>query len=154
MPVTDNNRKQAHILSDSDPLPNDTGLAVGVALVHGDHLFIVLPGPPRELKPMFERYAKAWIRKQMGEETPLFSKILKFAGIGESALEQELEDLIRNQHEVTIAPYAQEGEVALRLSTKAEMRTRRFSNSNRQKRKSRRESAVICLPSRIFRLNG
>ncbi len=120
VPVTDNNRKQAHILSDSDPLPNDTGLAVGVALVHGDHLFIVLPGPPRELKPMFERYAKAWIRKQMGEETPLFSKILKFAGIGESALEQELEDLIRNQHEVTIAPYAQEGEVALRLSTKAE----------------------------------
>src|SRR5690606_42027573 len=82
--------------------------------------FIVLPGPPRELKPMFERYAKAWIRKRMGEESPLFSKILKFAGIGESALEQELEDLIRNQHEVTIAPYAKEGEVAVRLSTKAE----------------------------------
>lgn len=119
MPVTDNNRKQALVLSDSAPLPNDTGLAVGVALKHGDNLFIVLPGPPREMKPMFERYAKTWIRRQMREETPLFSKILKFAGIGESGLEQELEDLIKKQKEVTIAPYAQEGEVALRLSTKA-----------------------------------
>lgn len=82
-------------------------------------MFVLLPGPPREMKPMFDNYAKPWIASRIPDRTPLYSKILKFSGIGESRLESELHDIIVSQKEVTVAPYAKEGEVALRLSAKA-----------------------------------
>ncbi|MEX2462296.1 MAG: competence/damage-inducible protein A [Paenibacillaceae bacterium] len=113
------NARQALMITGSDALLNDTGMAVGNAMtVEGTH-YVVLPGPPREMKPMFENYAKAWLRTVMGEEMPLYSKMLKFCGIGESSLEHALIDLIKNQQDPTIAPYAKEGEVTIRLATKA-----------------------------------
>ncbi|WP_172194504.1 competence/damage-inducible protein A [Saccharibacillus qingshengii] len=119
--MTDNNKRQALVIDGCSPLPNSTGLAVGVAISQGEHHYIVLPGPPSELKPMFENEAKPWLLHQvLTDEMPLYSRILKFAGIGESALEDKLLDLIDAQTDPTIAPYAKEGEVAIRLSTKAE----------------------------------
>ncbi|WP_274361391.1 competence/damage-inducible protein A [Paenibacillus thermotolerans] len=117
--MTENNRRQALMVEGADPLANDTGMAVGSALTHGGTHYILLPGPPRELKPMFTRYAVPWLRSVMGEKLPLYAHILKFAGIGESILEDRLIDLIKNQTDPTIAPYAKEGEVMLRLATKA-----------------------------------
>lgn len=117
--MVESNARQALMISGSDALLNDTGMAVGNAMtVEGTH-YIVLPGPPREMKPMFENYAKVWLRTVMGAEMPLFSKMLKFCGIGESSLEHALIDLIENQQDPTIAPYAKEGEVTIRLATKA-----------------------------------
>ncbi|WP_079910197.1 competence/damage-inducible protein A [Paenibacillus sp. 32352] len=117
--MVESNRRQALMLEGSDPLPNDTGMAVGVALTHEQTHFILLPGPPKEMKPMFERYASVWISAKMGEVRPLYSRMLKFAGIGESLLEHELIDLIQDQTDPTIATYAKEGEVAVRLTTRA-----------------------------------
>ncbi len=117
--MVESNRRQALMLEESDPLPNSTGLAVGNALsVDGTH-YILLPGPPREMKPMFDGPAKEWLRVQLGDRDPLFSRVLRFAGIGESALEDALLGLIDSQSDPTIAPYAKEGEVAIRISTKA-----------------------------------
>lgn len=117
--MSDNNARQAVLIEGADALLNDVGMAVGLALKHDATSYILLPGPPTELKVMFERYAVAWLRKQLTGEQPLFSKTLKFAGIGESSLEQRLEHLISSQQDPTIALYAKEGEVAMRLSTKA-----------------------------------
>src|SRR5690606_31401164 len=103
----------------ADPLPNDTGMAVGTALEKNGKLYLLLPGPPRELKPMFDRYARPWLLQHMEEALPLFSKSLKFAGIGESGLEHALIDLIESQADPTIAPYAKEGEVMVRVTTRA-----------------------------------
>lgn len=117
--MTENNARQALLIEGSDALPNDVGMAVGSALTH-DHIhYVLLPGPPLELKTMFDRYVKQWLRQRMDEVTPLYSRILKFAGIGESALENQLIDLIHDQQDPTLAPYAMEGELALRISTKA-----------------------------------
>jgi nicotinamide-nucleotide amidase len=117
--MVESNARQALMISGSDALMNDTGMAVGNAMtVEGTH-YVVLPGPPKEMKPMFENHAKAWLRTVMGDEMPLFSKMLKFCGIGESSLEHALIDLIQSQQDPTIAPYAKEGEVTIRLSTKA-----------------------------------
>ncbi|MDF2725874.1 MAG: damage-inducible protein CinA [Paenibacillus sp.] len=114
------NERQANILQGCTPLANDNGMAVGVALSQGGAHYVLLPGPPKEMKPMFDRYAIPWIRSVMGEKAvPLFSKMLKFAGIGESSLEHKLLDLIDGQQDPTIAPYAKEGEVSIRLTTKA-----------------------------------
>ncbi|MBW7473225.1 competence/damage-inducible protein A [Paenibacillus oenotherae] len=119
MHMVESNRRQANCIQGSSPLVNDAGLAVGNALSHDGTHYVLLPGPPREMKPMFNGPAKEWIRSIAGEERRLYSRVLKFAGIGESSLEQALLDLIEGQSDPTIAPYAKEGEVAIRVSTKA-----------------------------------
>lgn len=120
-PMTENNRRQALSIDGGTPLPNSTGLAVGNAIEQDGKFYILLPGPPKEMKPMFEDEAKPWILQHvLTHETPLYSKMLKFAGIGESALETKLLDLIEGQEDPTIAPYAKESEVTIRISTKAE----------------------------------
>ncbi|AHV97790.1 competence/damage-inducible protein A [Paenibacillus sabinae] len=120
VPMTENNRKQALVIDDSTPLPNETGLAVGLAISHEGKYYVVLPGPPREMKPMFTDKAKPWLQQHaLTDEMTLYSKMLKFAGIGESLLEDKLIDLIHGQNDPTIAPYAKEGEVTVRISTKA-----------------------------------
>lgn len=118
--MTENNRRQALVIEGCTPLPNETGLAVGVAIAQDGKFYIVLPGPPKEMKPMFDRQAKPWLQRHaLTDEMPIYSRMLKFAGIGESLLEDKLLDLIQAQSDPTIAPYAKEGEVSVRLSTKA-----------------------------------
>ncbi|MFC4811216.1 competence/damage-inducible protein A [Paenibacillus sp. GCM10023250] len=117
--MVDSNRRQANLIEGSDPLDNEAGLAVGNALTADGTHYVLLPGPPREMKPMFDGPAKTWLRTVMNEERRLYSRLLKFAGIGESSLENALIDLIEHQTDPSIAPYAKEGEVAIRLSTKA-----------------------------------
>lgn len=126
--MSENNARQALTLSEANVLPNDNGMAVGVALTHQAVHWLVLPGPPREMKRMFDQYAKPWIRERLDDERPLFSTTLKFSGIGESQLEKELIDLIEEQSDPTIAPYAKEGEVAVRVSTKANNETEAKQN--------------------------
>lgn len=117
--MVESNKRQALLLEGSDPLFNETGMAVGIGLSQADNHYIVLPGPPSEMRPMFKNYAKPWLLGVMQENTPLRSKMLMFGGIGESTLEDRLIDLIQAQTDPTIAPYAKEGEVAIRLTTRA-----------------------------------
>jgi nicotinamide-nucleotide amidase len=117
--MVESNARQALILEGSDALWNETGQAAGVGLQVDGTMYILLPGPPREMKPMFDRYAKPWIVDKLPKSDPLFSIMLKFVGIGESSLEHALIDLIEKQKDPTIAPYAKEGEVAIRLTTRA-----------------------------------
>lgn len=117
--LIESNRKQALLVEGATPLRNNTGLAIGNALSADGTHYLLLPGPPREMKPMFENDASAWLRELLGQADTLHSVMLRFAGIGESALEDLLIDLVREQSDPTIAPYAKEGEVAVRVSTKA-----------------------------------
>lgn len=119
MAMPANNARQALVIEGGDVLPNDTGMAVGTALEHEGTLYVLLPGPPRELAPMFDGYARPWIERRLNGEKPLFSRMLKFAGIGESALETRLDDLFREQTDPTLALYASEGVVSMRLTTRA-----------------------------------
>ncbi|PLT46127.1 Competence/damage-inducible protein CinA [Paenibacillus pasadenensis] len=117
--MVESNRRQANWIEGSAALENDAGLAVGNALEQDGTRYILLPGPPKEMMPMFEGPATRWLLAELGAGAPLHSRILRFAGIGESRLEHELIDLIESQSDPTIAPYAKEGEVAIRLSSKS-----------------------------------
>jgi len=119
IPMAESNRRQALLLEGGEPLLNETGMAVGVGLTQDGTHYIVLPGPPSEMKPMFLKQAAPWLLSVMAEEAPLRSKMLMFGGIGESLLEDKLIDLIDGQTDPTIATYAKEGEVAVRLTTRA-----------------------------------
>ncbi|MUT66424.1 competence/damage-inducible protein A [Paenibacillus sp. NEAU-GSW1] len=118
--MVESNKRQANTIDGAVPLFNEAGLAVGNGIsAEGTH-YLLLPGPPKEMKPMMEGPGREWLRSSvLGEETPLYSRLLKFAGIGESSLEAKLLHLIEGQTDPTIAPYAKEGEVAIRVSTKA-----------------------------------
>ena len=112
---TPNNERQAQIVEGATPLPNETGLAVGgVSEVEGV-TYVVLPGPPSELKPMVLNQ----LLPKLMTGAKLYSRVLRFFGIGESQLVTILADLIDHQTDPTLAPYAKTGEVTLRLSTKA-----------------------------------
>lgn len=113
------NRRQAMLVEGASPLRNDAGLAVGSALASGGTLYMLLPGPPREMKPMFLNDGTAWLKEKLGDAGALHSAMLRFCGIGESALEELYKDLIEAQTDPTLATYAKEGEVVLRVSTKA-----------------------------------
>ncbi|MDR1572579.1 MAG: competence/damage-inducible protein A [Clostridiales Family XIII bacterium] len=114
--MTDNNRKQALLPSKADIFPNREGTAPGFALETGGRAAVCLPGPPREMTAMFERSARPWLAGRA--EGIIYHRTLRTFGIGESALEAALEDLISAQTDPTLATYAKEGECSLRIASK------------------------------------
>lgn len=116
--MTDNNRKQALILDGATVLPNDNGMAPGMILTVKGTTYMLLPGPPKELDPMFLSYGEKEILTLLQEDEKIVSRVLRFFGIGESLLETEVEDLLESQKNPTIAPLASDGEVTLRITAK------------------------------------
>mgnify|MGYP002672017864 FL=1 len=119
--MTDNNLLQSKYLEGSVSLPNESGMAVGSYYQNQNGPdFILLPGPPSEMRSMFDKEAMPRLKKNYAKEHLLFSRVLRFYGIGESQLVTELDDLINGQTNPTIAPYAKVGEVTLRLTAQAD----------------------------------
>ena len=118
--MTANNRLQALYIEGSKPLANETGLAVGdfYQAEQGPD-FMLLPGPPSELRPMLFKVALPLLKQAYRQDQLLSSRVLRFFGIGESQLASQLDDLIENQTNPTIAPYAKDNEVTLRLTASA-----------------------------------
>jgi nicotinamide-nucleotide amidase len=116
--ISENNWKQAIVPDDSVVLYNENGTAPGMIIEAADNKkVILLPGPPHELIPMFEKQVIPYLCKM--EEGVLYSKVVKIDTIGESAVEMQILDLIEKQTNPTVAPYAKPGEVHLRVTAKA-----------------------------------
>ncbi|MFD1431712.1 competence/damage-inducible protein A [Lacticaseibacillus yichunensis] len=118
-PLTANDRVQAALPFDAQPLANRVGLAVGAISETPKATYVLLPGPPREFTVMVEEQLTPYLLTHRGEQQVLKSKVLRFYGIGESLLTTDLADLIDAQSEPTIASYIKEHEVTLRLTAKA-----------------------------------
>ncbi|MCL2362563.1 MAG: competence/damage-inducible protein A [Defluviitaleaceae bacterium] len=97
--------------------PNHHGSAPGVCIEQDGKILILLPGPPHELEPMFMKYAVPFLRQKT--DKVFVSRTLKIVGVGESNVETMLQDLIDNQTNPTVAPYAKLTEVALRITAAA-----------------------------------
>lgn len=115
--ITENNWKQALVPQGSIVLYNANGTAPGIIMESEEVRMILLPGPPGELIPMFENQVMDYLRGLNPDI--ICSKMIKLCGIGESAAETEIIDLIEHQSNPTIAPYAKTGEVHLRITAKA-----------------------------------
>ncbi len=116
--ITNNNWKQAVVPEGAKVLDNDNGTAPGLILTKDGKTAILLPGPPNELVPLFEKQVAPYL-KDLQPET-IYSKMVKVCGVGESAAETKILDLIDAQTNPTIATYAKTGEVHLRVTAKAE----------------------------------
>lgn len=115
--ITDNNWKQAMVPKGAIVLDNANGTAPGLILEKNGKTAILLPGPPNELKPMFEEQVYPYLRKKQPDI--FYSQLVKICNIGESQIAAEIQDLIENQTNPTIAPYAKTGEVHLRITARA-----------------------------------
>ena len=113
---TPNNKRQAEFPAiGCTILPNPMGTAPGCLYEKDGKAAVLMPGPPRELCPMFENYVMPYLQKRSGHI--LLSREIRFFGIGESSLEQALMDVIDAQTDPTLATYAETGEVKLRVTT-------------------------------------
>ena len=117
MDITENNWKQAFVPEGCLVLDNENGTAPGMIVVSGGHHIVLMPGPPGELKPMFESSVRPYLKKL--EPGVIFSQTVKICGVSESLVETKIEDLIEGKENPTIAPYARLGEVHLRVTAKA-----------------------------------
>lgn len=116
--IPDNNWKQSYIIEGSTVVDNHNGTAPGLIVETDDNkIVILLPGPPRELIPMFEEAIEPYLRSYL--PGTYYSKIIKICGIGESKAATMVDDLIDNQTNPTIAPYAKLGEVNFRITASA-----------------------------------
>ena len=117
MVMTENNLRQAWLPEGCTVLNNRWGTAPGCAFQCGDNFVIMLPGPPRECIPMFREEAAPWL---MGlSEGVIRSRTLRVFGMGESRVESILGKRMDELTNPTLAPYAKEGEVELRITAKA-----------------------------------
>lgn len=117
--MTENNRKQALVLEGCEVLANHHGMAPGMYLEKDGHTYMLLPGPPKELEPMFQFEAKPILAKRLNLDGTIISHVLRFYGIGEAELEVQIQDILDNQSNPTVAPLASDGEVTLRITAKA-----------------------------------
>lgn len=124
--MTDNNIKQAEIPSRAVVFYNDAGTAPGFALDRTvaaedgsetkKQYIACMPGPPREMKRMFERSVRPWLEGM--SDGVLYYRELRCFGLGESDLETRLLPLINGQTDPTIATYAKDGECSVRVASK------------------------------------
>lgn len=113
-----NNKKQAMFPPKAHILPNKHGTAPGCIIEKNEKSIILLPGPPREAKPIFENQVIGYLQKKWDLKCLVCS--LRLFGIGESAVEREAADIISQAHEsIKVMPLSSEGEVAFRISVSA-----------------------------------
>ncbi|MGG0643723.1 competence/damage-inducible protein A [Sporosarcina gallistercoris] len=118
-PMTENNKKQALVLKGSTVLENRYGMAPGMAITVNGRTYMLLPGPPHEMEPMFRDEAIPYLQRVSGSQEIIVSTVVKFFGIGEAELEYKVQDLLAAQTNPTIAPLASKDAVTLRVTAKA-----------------------------------
>jgi nicotinamide-nucleotide amidase len=118
-PVAASNRRQAWLPQGAEVLPNPTGTAPGIiwSPVEG-FTVLTFPGVPAELKAMWLATAEPWLRQAGVADGVFASRLLRFWGVSESALAEQVSDLLA-QANPTVAPYAGLGEVKLRMTARA-----------------------------------
>ena len=116
--MTPNNLGQAMFVPGTTLLPNPNGTAPGAIVPAGDGKVIIhLPGPPRELEPMFRDQVMPWLAQRSGRK--LVSRYIRIFGMGESKVDSLLADLERGA-DPTLSPYCSTGEVQLRVTAAAD----------------------------------
>jgi nicotinamide-nucleotide amidase len=121
--MTPSNRKQALLPQGAVTLPNPTGTAPGIIWQPQAGVTIMtFPGVPSEMRRMWQETAVPFLKSQGWGQDIIYSEMLRFRGIGESALAEKVAHLFDSDNP-TVAPYAGKGEVRLRVSAKAPSKT-------------------------------
>lgn len=115
----ESDKKQALVVAGAEVIPNGTGIAPGQVLTFGEKTVLLLPGPPDEMRPMWEEQARAMLRRRFPGLRPLRSRDLKLAGIAEALVQETIADLFLSP-DPTVAPYVEAGGLRIRIATRDE----------------------------------
>ena len=115
--ITENNWKQAMVPEGCIVVENPGGTAPGIIMAENGKHVVLMPGPPGELIPMFEKSIMPYLAGLTSGV--IYSQTVKICGVGESKAESMIEDLVDAQNNPTIATYAKTGEVHLRVTSTA-----------------------------------
>ncbi|MBB5335959.1 competence/damage-inducible protein A [Pectinatus brassicae] len=118
IPMTDNNMRQILVPESSYVLMNHNGIAPGIVQEYNNKYIINLPGPPREMKDMFERELRPFLQNKFGFSQVIQSQVLNTFDIGESLLETKIKDLILAQKNPTLALLVRPSGVIIRVTAK------------------------------------
>ena len=112
-------KKQCFFPKDAQIINNPRGTAPGMIWqpIKG-FTILTFPGVPSEMKVMWKETAVAYIKKNFSDGHIFFSSTLKFSGIGESTLSEKIDNLLKLKNP-TVAPYANLGEVKIRITARA-----------------------------------
>ena len=118
--MTDNNLRQAMMPEGAQIVENTCGTAPGVIIEDQitEKIIINLPGPPHELKAMFEKSIVPYFAVRYGHQGAIVSRVLRTYGLGESALEERIKKYIVDQSNPTLALLARNGEIHVRITAK------------------------------------
>ncbi len=119
--VSPNNRKQAYIPEGAIPIENPVGTAPGFIAEKDGKTIIAVPGVPHEMRHFIEHDVLPYLRGKLGIREVIVSRVLKLFGIGESLVDERLNDLIEAGSNPTIGllAHTQIGEIHVRLTAKA-----------------------------------
>ncbi|MCL2820928.1 MAG: competence/damage-inducible protein A [Oscillospiraceae bacterium] len=117
MDMPENNLRQAELPEGCTIFENAVGTAPGCAFESDGKHILMLPGPPRECREMLKNCVDPYLRKL--SDAQIHSHNIHIIGLGESAVEDKLRPLMESLNNPTLAPYAKDGEVMLRLTAKA-----------------------------------
>ncbi|NER82899.1 MAG: CinA family nicotinamide mononucleotide deamidase-related protein [Leptolyngbya sp. SIO1D8] len=117
--MSPSNQKQALLPQGADVLPNPAGSAPGIIWEpRPGWVVMTFPGVPKEMQVMWAETAVPYLKQQRWSSATIYSRTLKFWGVGESTLAERVDHLL-NLENPTVAPYASQGTVKLRVSAKA-----------------------------------
>lgn len=116
--MTDNNLKQAFLPVGAKIFMNGYGTAPGICVEKDGKILVMLPGPPREMKPMLENQVIPYLKKYSSRL--LVSTNVNIFGMGESSVEAALKDIMTHSKNPTLAPYVNDGEVRVRITASGE----------------------------------
>lgn len=117
--MTSNNERQALVLRDAEVLPNSRGTAPGLLIQHERALIVLLPGPPREMKPMFGEQILPRLEK-LSHGIRICKRVMKTTGLGESALDQKIAPIYGQYSNPSTTILAKPGEVEIHLTAKSD----------------------------------
>lgn len=115
--MTDKNKKQALFPREAYLLDNDYGTALGCILKVEDRFIVLLPGLPKELKPMLKHYVMPYFKALQKEV--YYTMDIRLFGIDESVMVEKIEPLLGVFEWGTIAPYVGSDEVIIRVTARA-----------------------------------
>lgn len=129
--VSENNFKQAYFPKEAYILENDVGTANGCVMRQGDRMIINLPGPPKEFHYVVEHSLKPFLEQFRKEQ--IYTMDFLVMGIGESMIDERLAETQRKQTNVTVAMYAGEGYVRVRIANKAKTKEEAYAHMETMK---------------------
>lgn len=113
------NKRQAYIPEGAAAIKNPNGTAPASIIEVGNKSIIALPGPPRELIPLFEDAVIPYLRKKYGTSTVIFTRTIRTTGLPEAMVNKKIESFLEMSGDVMVGIYASLGEVDIKITAKS-----------------------------------